>query len=440
MPQRPESIDLTNLAVVRDYYSEQRDIQRQGWKALHDAAVRIYKEDSRQRFGAPVAANTFRAFLSGDSLPSNISGMMAYFSALGATDADLRIIRSTLDHEIKNKLSRGSGASRDIPSLKEATVRDVETKLIPLMTEVSEMTGWSFYVTLQQHLTGLDSKNRGDTYPKNEAQYGLLHYLMDLYEKTTNVTRSVTEKDIMRDDLTKVDKLVGRIKKLAEEYKNYLVDHYVFAQMVLAPKIHMADVGVARDLLQEAKTRSNMCMKDLYDAIRSLHEIVFVGIRDSDIYIAAEIGTESVICHVHSYCTNVVYGSMGTSALYSGVYLYRQKRQFSTDDISGGKMPNAYQELEEIWWKFVSLNSDGELSERKLSELFERFRDYQKGVGEPGKRARELWSSIWVEYWLPDVIAQALHRPYRALRRKRVIGEDDARKMLAHIDELVYKE
>lgn len=418
-------LDLTDINVVRKHFASIRR-RKGGWKALNDAAILAYRRDrSGKLSGKPVAANTFKMLIQG-GLPSNIPGTLAYFHVLGATSEQLEIIERTLNNELKIEMSREevAGVMSEIPALDKAVMHDVDSKLIPIMRQISQLTNWPIHVTLNQHIIGTDAGAwAANELPDNRRDWGILHYLDDLFQKTSKKIGEL-EKEEQRSAVGVVDKYANRISVLAEQYKEYLVRNPAFAQMAIAPKVNLVDVAVSTYHVTRAKQSSLMCMKDMFHSVRELHAEVFLGVGESDIFISAEMGMEGVIAHVHSYCTNVVFGSMGTSALFSGLHGFRKDPSTRNGKWDGSMQHNDYLALEDGYTEFLTKRATPD-PDSKLSELSQAYADYQAGLSQAGQTAHELWARIWTQRWKPALLSRALREPFDALRRAGLLVESE---------------
>src|SRR5574338_458763 len=102
--QLAKAHDLGTLDGIRRTFEARQRTSGKGFHALGDEVLQVYLQ-ATERLPKPVSAMTFRNFLQGKTSLRDPTGLELYFRALGAGDAEMRIIIATLQRELDRRLA-----------------------------------------------------------------------------------------------------------------------------------------------------------------------------------------------------------------------------------------------------------------------------------------------------------------------------------------------
>lgn len=337
-----ENEDLTTLEGIRETFLARFQAAAIGYHSLGEQVLSKYF-DAADQHARPASAMTFRNFLQGRTTLRDPTALLLYFEALGATEEQLRRIRSTFQQDVDRRLAT--------PAQDNAlrAFRDTELEMMPYSRALAECEAATRFeqsvsspiasLTPTQYLLGTPNGPGGMSDPRN---WGMLQYC----ESLNDFLEAVELK--LQDDFaaaaasdTKKRKWLAAagVREIGTAYVSYLLEHPGFAERLMSHRRYLLQGPMPeRERLVVLANIQRMvrCMYHPYE--RFAQVIVLEGERGEahrtpDGEIALEIVGNRLFGSGLTFLMTTVLGGSGTGAFFVASQLAR--REFSGEPLQG---------------------------------------------------------------------------------------------------------
>lgn len=338
---RAKENDLTTLDRIRaEFEARQRELGK-GFHALGEEVLTAYWQ-AKEQLPKPVSAMTFRNFLQGKTTLRDPTGLELYFRALGASDAEMRVIRATLQRELDRRLA----SPRQQAALKPFD--EIELESMPYSRALVEcevvtrledsVSAQVTHLTPREYLLGPDGQR--DAGPDPE-RWGLVQHL----DEVTNYIAKLDQK--LEDELEDIPRRAQHrrrvqsaadLREIMSAYAHWLLYRPRAADLFFSRRRYMLHGLFPDDYRELAIALAKRLGRVFFRAMERLAiEAVLEGKAREELLKtpaaegALERVTENIIGYVHTYYLTVVQGSLGTGAAFRAAYQYRRENRDQDD-------------------------------------------------------------------------------------------------------------
>jgi hypothetical protein len=334
MQLREDEKDLTSLDGIRAHFEARQRALGKGFHALGEEVLSTFWQES-EKLPKPVSAMTFRNFLQGKTTLRDPTGLELYFRALGASDVEMRTIRSTLQQELDRKLAspRQQAALRPFDEVElEAMPYSRALVECEVVTRLEDSVNAPVtHLTPREYLLGPDGQREAGPDPE---RWGLVQHLDDL----SNYIAKLDQK--LEDELESIPRrsqqkrrlqAAADLREIMSAYAHWLVYRPRAADLFFSRRRYMLHGLIPEEQRELAIAFAKRVGRLFFRAVERLAiEAVFEGkANDQGIHTpegesSLERATESVLATVHSFYLTVVQGSLGTGAAFRATYQFRR--------------------------------------------------------------------------------------------------------------------
>lgn len=414
---------LLTLDGIRARFQALQRTSGKGFHALGEEVLSAYFQATE--LPRPVSAMTFRNFLQGKPL-RDPTGLELYFRALGATEQDMRTIRSTLQHELDRRLA----SPRTQATLKAFDDLDIAnlpySRVLAECEVVTRLEGSVSapvtHLTPREYLFGPDGTP--DAGPDPE-RWGLLQHLDDLTRYLAKLDHALAEglEAIPRSARRKRRlQAAADLREAASAYVNWLLYRPRGGDLLFSRRRFMLHGYFPEADRQLAIARAKRASRLLFGFLdRFAYESLVRDKRDEaqlrtpQAEVALEVVAERMMAIINSFYFTVVQGSVGTGAMFRAGYQLRQEN---------AAVPGGFTEMHQ---QLIS-SYDAALLEgnRRLEEdLRMPYETLRKVFDAQCRAARPVMFEVWKRDYAGGLVRQCLQLLISELHHHNVL--DDAR-------------
>jgi len=400
--------DLSTLDGIRAHFEARQRASGKGFHALGEEVLSGYWQASESQ-PKPVSAMTFRNFLQGKTTLRDPTGLELYFRALGASDAEMKLIRATLQHELDRRIAspRQQAAFRPFDEVELETMPYsralVECEVLTRLED--SVSSPVTHLTPREYLLGPDGQREAGPDPE---RWGLVQHLDDLARYIETLDRKLEdelEAIARRAQHKRGVQAAADLRETLTAYAHWLSFRPRAADLFFSRRRYMLHGFVPEDHRELAIGLAKRCAKLFFASVERLTiEVVLDGkerhepIRTPRAEAALEIVTERLLATVHSYYLTVVQGTLGTGAAFRAAYQFRRDNRGQAPgwDTRHEKLVKGYDEAVNAANR--ALEEDVRLPYGKLKRIYEaQF-----------EGARPVMFDIFESDYAPRLVREAL--------------------------------
>jgi hypothetical protein len=420
---REETKDLSTLTGIRAHFEARQRVLGKGFHALGEEVLSSFWQASEQ-LPKPVSAMTFRNFLQGKTTLRDPTGLELYFRALGASDVEMRTIRSTLQQELDRRLAspRQQAAMRPFD--------DVELESMPYSRALVEcevvtrledsVSAQVTHLTPREYLLGPEGQREASPDPE---RWGLVQHLDDLAAYLGKLDQKLEDEleEIPRKSQQKRKvQSAADLREVMSAYVHWLLYRPRAGDLFFSRRRYMLHGLIPDEHRELAIALAKRTARTIFRSIERLAiEVVLEGkgkeepLRTPRAECALERVAETALGQVHAYYHTIVQGSLGTGAAFRAAYQYRRDNRDRTSDWEA-----RHEKLVTSYDKAVSeanraLEEDVRIPYGKLKAIYDaQF-----------EAARPVMFEIWEHQYAARTVHDVLTNLVSQLRVEGVLGE-----------------
>lgn len=424
---------LATLDGIRERFEALQRTSGKGFHALGEEVLSAYFQ-AKEQLPKPVSAMTFRNFLQGKTTLRDPTGLELYFRALGASEADMRTIRATLQHELDRRLA----SPRTQATLK--AFDDLDLANLPYSRVLAEcevvtrlegsVSAPVTHLTPREYLFGPDGVP--DAGPDPE-RWGLLQHLDDLTRYMAKLDHALAEglEAIPRSArLKRRVQAAADLREAASAYANWLLYRPRGGDLLFSRRrflLHGYFPEAERQLaIARAKRISRLLFGFLerfcYESLAhdKREELLLRTPRAEN---ALEVVAERVMAIANAFYSTVVQGSFGTGAMFRASYQLRYE-----NGDQPGSFGAPHQQL--IRGYDAAILEGNRMLEQDVRMPYEALRHV---YDEQFRAARPAMFEIWQRDYAGGLVRQCLQLLLSELHHQQVL---DDKRFLALTKEL----
>lgn len=403
----PEGIFNTLEAIRAEFEGRQRALGM-GFHSLGEKVFAAYWQ-ADERLPKPASAMTFRNFLQGKTVLRDPTGLELYFIELGASQYEMKLIRSTLQRELDRRLV----GTRQQTSLR--ALDDVDLDAMPysralveceVITKLEDSIDAPItHLTPREYLLG--PKGQREAGPDPE-RWGLVQHLDEF-------ARYIAKLDqVLADELEALPRSNVRrrrvqayadLREIASAYVHWLLYRPRAADLMFSKRRYMLHGAFPEGQRAAAVALAKRATRTLFGVVERLAlEAILQGkhreqrLRTPQAERAMEAVSERVFGMVSAFFLMVVHGSTGTGAMFQAIYQLRRENK----ELPGA-FTHVHEQLISTYDDAVreanrSLEEDARVPYGKLRRIYERqFEDNRPAMVE-----------IWNRDYAPHLVRQTV--------------------------------
>lgn len=326
---------LASLEAIRAQFEERQRVLGKGFHALGEEVFAAYWQ-AQERLPKPASAMTFRNFLQGKTSLRDPTALELYFRALGASDEEMRTIRSTLQQELDRKLAspRQQAALKPLDDFDLAAMPYsralVECEVITKLEDSVDAP--VTHLTPREYLLGPDGQR--DAGPDPE-RWGLVQHLEEITQYISTLDQTLAdelEALPRRNTQRRRLQVYADLREVASAYTHWLLYRPRAADLMFSKRRYMLHGTFPEGQRQAAIALAKRATRGFFGVLERLAiEAIMQGKHREELLktpraeAAMETVAERLFAIVNSFFLMVVHGSSGTGAMYQAIYQLRRE-------------------------------------------------------------------------------------------------------------------
>lgn len=425
MSERQEvgSGSLATLDAIRARFEALQRSSSKGFHALGEEVLSAYFK-AKEQLPKPVSAMTFRNFLQGKTTLRDPTGLELYFRALGASDAEMRAIRATLQQEADRRLV-APRAQATLKAFDELDIVNMPYSRALVECEVVTRLEGSIsapvtHLTPREYLCGPDGLP--DAGPDPE-RWGLLQHLDDLSRYMAKLDKALTDglEAIPRNAYKKRRvQAAADLREAASAYANWLLYRPRGGDLFFSRRRFMLHGYVPEAERQVAVARSKRVARLVFGFMERFVLELCVPVNGSADFLhtpraenALEVVAERVLAIVNSFYVTVVRGACGPGGMFYAAYQLRHNNQ---------REPGGTAAVHDALTR--SYSDAVQEGNRKLEEdVRVPYGNLRQVYDEQFRTARPLMFDIWQRDYAGSIVRQSLSILLSELHQHKIIDD-----------------
>jgi hypothetical protein len=412
------------LEGIRVHFEALQRASGKGYHALGEEVLSTYWRQD-ERLPKPASAMTFRNFLQGKTTLRDPTGLELYFVALGAGEAEMRIIRATLQHERDRRLAAPRA---------QATLRafdDLDLGNMPYSRALAEcevvtriedsISGPSTSLTPREYLFGRDGPH--ETGPDPE-RWGVLQHMSDLTDYLTKLHRAMAER---REAMPRTSRRARRLHAAADlresgsAYTYWTLARPGAGELFYSRRRFMLHGYFPETERQRAIEGAQQVSRLLFGFLQRFIVETLAGSEDEAAALcgpraenALEVVGGQLFAILTSFYPAVVQGSLGTSGMFRALYQIRHRNRAAAPDYGPAHEALVSSYDSTIEQANRELEANVRLPYSRLKSLYD----------EQFQAARSSMLAIWETDFAPSYVRQTLQLLLGELHRQHVLDDE----------------
>lgn len=417
-PRTESEGSLGTLEAIRSQFEERQRALGKGFHALGEEVFAAYWQ-AQERLPKPASAMTFRNFLQGKTVLRDPTALELYFRALGATDHEMKLIRSTLQQELDRKLAspRQQAALRALDDFDLAAMPYsralVECEVITKLEDSIDAP--ITHLTPREYLLGPDGQRDAGSDPE---RWGLVQHLEEFTQFIAKLDQTLADelealprRNVQRRRV----QAYADLREVASAYAHWLLYRPRVADLLFSKRRYMLHGFFPEGQREAAIALAKRATRTMFGVLERLAiEAVLQGkhreelLRTPQAERAMEAVAERLFGIVNSFYLMVVHGSSGTGAMFQATYQLRRENR----GVPGG-FTEVHEQLITSYDDAVrkanrALDEDVRVPYGKLKETYDRqFEDNRTAM-------LEIWKLDYAPHLVRQTVALLLSELHEA--------------------------